>query len=103
MILTCRSIIVSYFISKCFVIVETKEGNLDKFLRNIQEQNNSVVRQNNDSILTCKTVITSIVNILKNIYIHRTLYGEYFTKLYDDHHVEIFDLHFKVFVEQHIK
>ena len=54
-ILTCHSAHVSYYLYKCFVIVETKEGVLDKVPSNVKEQFNTVNRRDNESVFTCKT------------------------------------------------
>ena len=47
MILTFRITLVLYYIFKCFVIVETKEENLDKVPSNAQEQINAVGKNDN--------------------------------------------------------
>ena len=56
-ILTCRSALVTYYISKVFVIVEIKEGGLDNIAMSTKNQINADNLPLEDSILTCKAVI----------------------------------------------
>ena len=58
---------------------------------------NSVAKHEEDSVLTCKMAIPSIVNTLNKIYILRAVYDTYATNYYNEHHVETFKIKFKVF------
>ena len=65
--------LVSYYISKGFCFVQTKEGILDKFPIIAQNQINAVGKPNEDSLLTWNTEISLIVNTLNKIYIPRSV------------------------------
>ena len=70
-ILTCPSALVSCYIFKVFVNVETRKGGLYNVPSNVPDKINSVVKRDNYSVLTYKTSIPYIVNTLNNIYIPR--------------------------------
>ena len=55
-----------------------------------------------DSLLTCKASIPSIVNILNRIIIPIDVYEQYVSKFYDYHHVEFYNLELKLFFNQRL-
>ena len=91
-ILTCRSAIVSFYLSKGFVIVKTKEGGLYKVPINVKNQINTVSKHNKYSVITCKTAIPYIANTLNQIYTSRAVYNTYAESIYGEYHIETFKL-----------
>ena len=61
-ILTCRSDLVLYYISKAFFIVETREVGLDNIPVSVKHQINADNLHPEDSLLTCKEEISSTIN-----------------------------------------
>ena len=96
-ILTWRILLVTYYFSKLF------EAGLDNVPGREQKKINAVDLHDKYSHITCKTEITSIVNTLNKIIIPRDVYGTYVSSYYYERHIEFFNLHFKYFVEQHLK
>ena len=69
----------------------------------MQEKINSVDKYYNGSVITCKTPINLIVNILKKNYIPTTLYEEFDMNFYYDLHVEDFHFNFKSLLKTILK
>ena len=63
----------------------------------VQKKINAVAKHNEDSVLTYKMVIPSIVNTLNKIYIPMDLYDVYATNFYIVCHLETFNLKFRYF------
>ena len=94
-IFTCRSVLVPYYLSRVFVIVETEEGGIYNIHTSVKIQTRSEYLHKFDSLLTLKATITSIVNTLDKIFIARSVYENYVSNFYDDCHVEFYNLYFK--------
>ena len=91
-ILTCRSALVPYYLSKGFVIVETEVVGVDNIPMSVNNQINSSDLNQDESLLTLKSYLLSIFNTLNKIIIARYLYEEYVSKFYDDRHVYFYSV-----------
>ena len=87
-ILTCRSYLVSCYINKYFVVVETEKFGQDNIPIMVKEKINAINLYKKEIILTCKAATTSVFNTLNKIDIPRYHYGTYVSNYYNDRHVE---------------
>ena len=85
-ILTCRSALVLYHLNKGFIVVETEDSGAYYIPITVKEQINSANLHNKYSILTCKSAIPSIVNILNKINAPKAFYDTYVSNFPDDRH-----------------
>ena len=93
-ILTFRSTLVPYYLSKLFVVVETEEGGAYNIPMNVKMKIYTNNLHQDDSLLTCKATIPSIVNTLHKTIIPRDMYEKFVSKFYDDRRVEFYNLGF---------
>ena len=70
-ILTCHNDLVPHYLSKIFFIVETEVGGVDYITMNVKEKINSDNLHQEDSLITRKADIPSVVNKLKNYHCKR--------------------------------
>ena len=73
-----------YYLPKGLLLLK-RLGNLDDVPFNIKNKTNAVDKHDNYCVLTCKTVIPLIVNILENSYLPYSLYDNYGSNFYDAH------------------
>ena len=90
-ILTCRSSIVTYYIYKVFVIVETEEVGLYNIPISVKNQINADGLHTEDILLTWKASIPSIVSTLNKIIIPTDIYDTYVYNFYYDHSVTFYN------------
>ena len=88
--MTRHSSLVPYYLSKVFVIVETKDSVLDNIPMNVKNQTNADNLHPEENLLTHKAEISSIVNTLIKIIISIYLYETYVSHFYDNRYVELF-------------
>ena len=94
LVLTCCNSIVPYYMSKGIVIDETKEGGIDNIPISVKNQINADNLHPEDSLLTWKSEIPSIVNKCKKIIIQTDVYDTDVSNYYDIRHVEFYNLDF---------
>ena len=80
-ILTSKITLVSYYLSKRFVVFEKKECTLDKGPLNAKNKMPAVDKNENDNFLTYKTAIPSIAKSL-TIFIYSMIYMRNMLQLY---------------------
>ena len=91
-IFTYCSTLVTNYLYKGFIVVETEEGGLDHIPMSMKMKNCADNLHQEYIIITCKAAIPFIVNTLNKIIIIRDMYENYVYNLYDDLHVGLFNL-----------
>ena len=89
---------VSYDLSKGFFIVKIEEDGVNNIPMSVKIKTHADNVHQENSILTWKAAISSIINRLKNIIIKRYVYDTYVSNFYDDCNFEFYSLEFIVFV-----
>ena len=93
--MTFRSALVPYYLSKGFVVFESEEGDIDNIPMSVKIQIHADNLHQENSLLTCKAEILSIINTLKIIIIARYVYDTYASNFYEYCHIEFYNLEFK--------
>ena len=84
LILTYRSKLVSYHLSKGSVITEKSSQALNNVPQTVQNHSNAINMHESDSRISCCTPIPSVANTLKNIYLGGPLWYEFTPEYYND-------------------
>ena len=84
------------------MIVDKKQGALDKGMLNLKKQINAVEKYENDNVFALKTAIDSIVETLEKIYLTTALYDKYSSIFYDGND-EITNILFRNLVRQRLE
>ena len=84
LILTCRSKLVLYHLSKGFLIFEQAYQALKNVTLRVQNRINDINMFDCDYIVSCSTAITSVLNTLNNIYLGGPIWDEFTSEYYND-------------------
>ena len=87
-IITCCSALVTYYLSKGFIIVEKVYGVFVNIPDPVIKKTNSSPLNDREIILACKSAIISIVKIFDKILITKYLYNKFQSSWYDETLVE---------------
>ena len=68
---------ISYYLSKCFVIVEPKRHEFNNIPNEVKNRVHEIEKHHNDYILLCKIKITPYCNTMTNIYFHPNISHEF--------------------------
>ena len=68
-ILICGRNLVSYHLSESFVILPQNDESIKSFPREVKYCVSKILIHENYSVITCTTVVLSVANTLKNIYL----------------------------------
>ena len=70
-LLKCPKMMLEYYFSKWFTLLECNDNNLEKLPNEVKERINEEETENSDKVMTCITTITSTSNTLKNLVVSK--------------------------------
>ena len=76
-ILICRRNLVSYHLSESFVILPQNDESIKSFPREVKYCVSKILIHENYSVITCTTVVLSVANTLKNIYLSNNVFTKF--------------------------
>ena len=84
LLLKCPKIILEYYSSKGFGILECNSNHLKKVLNLVKQRINAEETHDSNYVMTCITTIPYISNNLKKLLLHSSLHSSFFNTKYND-------------------